>query len=158
MNKQELCEQTLCQEAFANFLTINVPYLSILTKPILYHTKDEFYVSIINRKCCYLQCIPIIEYQEEQRDSLLQNWHLIVIQYPEYTLKFIKHNFTLPTLDEWIHLIHTNKWDIIEDWIDFDLLLNDIFMNEMKQMPYKLDETMYGWIYQNYILLVEMNV
>jgi hypothetical protein len=158
MNKLNLCQEAFSNFLISNFLITNFPYLSVVTKPIIHHTKDECYLSFINGRCCYLQFMPIVEYQEEQRNYFLQNWQLIVNEFPKYTLKFIKYQFIRPTLHEWIHLIYTNQWDNIEDMIDFDLLLDDIFITEMDQMPYKFDESMYGWIYKNYILLVVMNV
>jgi len=138
--KDFICNGGLYNPDTVNTIDIDINYLDV-------------YILYINKNiACHFSIFPLSSMEEDIKYNLLilQQWKIFIIDYTDFIIAHIKHEFVQPTKSNILNMIAHQQWDELEDMIDFDLLVDEIIVDAHIN-PQTHDRI---WIYKENVLML----
>ena len=101
---------------------------------------------------CHFSIMSLHDMEQDIKYNLLtlQQWKIFIVDYIDFIIAHMKHEFVQPTKSTILNMISQQQWDELEDMIDFDLLVDEIIV-DAQLTPQTYDRI---WIYKENVLML----
>ena len=113
----------------------------------------EVHILYINKNIvCHFAIMTLHDMEQDIKYNLLtlQQWKIFIVDYLDFIIENMKHEFVRPTKPIILNMIARQQWDELEDMIDFDLLVDEIIV-DAQLTPQTYDRI---WIYKENVLML----